>query len=135
MNTPQPLSWMWAEACALLDQAERRQQRFMDLLAAADRPAWQAPADVLVADGALHIIVALPGAEADRVVIALVDGALQIEAQVPPPDLGPGSRMLRMEIPHGVLRRRIALPAGRYRLTDRRLARGCLHLRLEEVSP
>jgi HSP20 family molecular chaperone IbpA len=136
MNTPQPMTWMWAEACALLEQAERRQQRFMDLLGgAADRPAWQAPADVLVAGRALHIIVALPGADADQVVITLADGALHIEAQVPPPDLGPGSRMLRLEIPHGLLRRRLALPPGRYRLTDRQLARGCLHLRLEEVSP
>jgi len=34
-----------------------------------------------------------------------------------------------------VMRRRIVLPPGNYRLTDRRLANGCLHLRLEEVSP
>lgn len=135
MNAPQPPAWMWAEACALLAQAERRQQRFMNLLGGSARPAWEAPANVLVAGAALHIIVALPGAEADQVVISQVGDALQIEARVPPPDLGPASRLLRLEIPYGVMRRRIALPPGNYRLTDRRLANGCLHLRLEEVSP
>ena len=47
MNAPLRQSWMWAEACALLAQAEQRQQRFMDLLATpARQPAWEPPADV-----------------------------------------------------------------------------------------
>jgi len=78
--------------------------------------------------------VALPGADADQVVIHVADGALQVEARVPAPDLGPRSRVLRLEIPYGAMRRRIPLPPGRYRLTERRLAHGCLHLRLQEVN-
>lgn len=135
MNTPFRPSWMWAEACALLAQAEQRQQRFMDLLSTpARQPAWEPPADVLAAEDEIYVMVALPGAEADQVVIHVADGALQIEARVAAPDLGPRSRVLRLEIPHGVMRRRIPLPPGRYRMTERRLARGCLHLRLQEVN-
>jgi HSP20 family molecular chaperone IbpA len=135
MNTPYRHSWMWAEACALLSQAEQRQQRFMELLSTpATRPAWEPPADVLVSENEICVIVALPGADADQVVLQVADGQLLIEARVPPPDLGPLSRVLRLEIPYGVMRRRIALPPGHYRLTERRLSRGCLHLRLQEVT-
>jgi hypothetical protein len=31
-------SWMWAEACALLEQAERKHRQFFDLLAAPPVP-------------------------------------------------------------------------------------------------
>ena len=54
----------------------------------------------------------------------------EIEAQVPPPCLGRGSRVLRLELPYGWMRRRIELPPGRYTVTERRLERGCLFLRL-----
>jgi hypothetical protein len=37
---------------------------------------------------------------------------------------------VRLEIPYGRMRRRIDLPSGRYVLGERRLERGCLHLRL-----
>lgn len=135
MNSPYRHSWMWAEACALLSQAEQRQQRFMELLSTpAARPVWEPPTDVLVADDEICVIVALPGAEPDQVVIQVADGQLQIEARVPPPDLGSRSRVLRLEIPYGVMRRRIALPPGHYRLTERRLAAGLLTLRLHEVN-
>jgi HSP20 family molecular chaperone IbpA len=134
MNASHRQSWMWAEACALLAQAEQRQQRFMELLSTpAMQPAWEPPADVLVSEREIHVVVALPGAEADQVVIQVVDGALQIEARVPPPDLGL-RRVLRLEIPYGAMRRRIPLPPGLYRLIERRLVLGCLHLRLQEVS-
>jgi len=135
MNAPYRSSWMWAEACSLLAQAEQRQQRFMDLLSTpAARPAWEPPADVLVSEDEIYVIVALPGADSDQVVIHVADGALQIEARVPPPGLGPRSRVVRLEIPYGAMRRRIPLPPGHYRLTERRLSQGCLHLRLQEVS-
>ncbi len=133
MNAPYRHTWMWAEACALLSGAEQRQQRPMESPSTPTQPVWEPPADVLVSENEICVIVALPGADADQVVIRVAGGQLQVEARVAP-DPGPHSRVLRREIPYGVMRRRIALPPGRYRLTERRLARGCLHLRLQEVT-
>jgi HSP20 family molecular chaperone IbpA len=40
----------------------------------------------------------------------------------------------RLEIPYGRFERRIALPAGRYQLIDRRLENGCLTLDLRRLG-
>lgn len=128
-------SWMWSEACTLLAKAEQRQQRFMDLLSTPEgTPVWEPPADVLVCDRDIDIVLALPGARVDDVVIRIIGASLQIEARVPPPALSPRSRVLRLEIPYGLMRRRIALPTGHYRLTEKRFSNGCLYLHLQEVS-
>jgi HSP20 family molecular chaperone IbpA len=126
---------MWAEACALVDEAERMHRRFFDLLATPTaQPAWEPPANVFTVDGDLLIVVALPGAESDNVVVQLMSGGLQIEAHVPPPLVAPRACVVRLEVPYGTMRRRIILPAGRYALIERRLSNGCLHLRLTESS-
>jgi len=62
-------SWMWAEACALLEQAERKHRHFFGLLAAPTaQPVWEPPADIFAAGSELNVVVALPGAHADEVV-------------------------------------------------------------------
>ena len=124
-------SWMWAEACALLDEAERKHRRFFELLAVpAAQPVWEPPADIF-ADGAeLQVIVALPGARAEEVAVQITPTGLQIETTVPPPSLGARVNVVRLEIPYGRMRRRIDLPPGHYALVERQLDRGCLFLRL-----
>lgn len=127
-------SWMWAQACALLDEAERRHRQFFGLLAGPSaRPAWEPPADVFTDGTEWQVTVALPGAQADEVVVHLTDSGLQIEASVPPPALGARAHVMRLELPYGRMRRRIELPPGRYALVERRLERGCLYLRLAGV--
>jgi len=54
---------------------------------------------------------------------------------VPPPALTPRVNVVRLEIPYGRMRRRIDLPPGHYALTERRLDRGCLFLRLTREAP
>ena len=125
---------MWAEACALIDQAERRQRSFFELLAVpAAAPVWEPPVNVFAVDGELHVVVALPGARVEDVVVQITGSGLVIEAAVPTP-FGVSAQVLRMEIPHGRMRRRIDLPAGRYALLENRLERGYLLLRLEGSS-
>jgi HSP20 family protein len=127
---------MWAEACALLDEAERKHRHFFELLAApATRPVWEPPADIF-ADGAeLHVVIALPGARAEEVVVQLTPTGLQIETTVQPPLLSARMSVVRLEIPYGRMRRRVDLPQGRYALAERRLDRGCLYLRLTREAP
>jgi HSP20 family protein len=135
MNTTRRKSWMWAEACALLDEAERKHRRFFELLAVpSSHPVWEPPADVF-ADGAeLRVMVALPGARADDVVVQITPTGLQIETLVPPPALSARMNVVRLEIPYGRMRRRIDLPRGHYVLVERQLDRGCLFLRLTKEA-
>lgn len=122
---------MWAEACALVDEAERRHRHFFELLAAPSAaPAWEPPVNIFSLDAELHIEVALPGARSDDVVIQITGSGLLIEATVPPPAFAADVSVVRLEIPYGRMRRRIDLPPGRYVLRERRLENGCLFVRL-----
>jgi HSP20 family protein len=122
---------MWAEACALLEQAERKHRHFFDLLAApSSRPVWEPPTDIFTDGSEVRVIVALPGAHAEDVTVQITPTGLQVETAVPPPAVSAALNVVRMEIPYGRMRRRIELPPGRYVLTERRLDHGCLHLSL-----
>ena len=122
---------MWAEAVALLDEAERKHRHFFQLLAApADRPVWEPPADIFADESQVNVVIALPGARADDISVQITATGLQVDTAVAPPHPGAALAVVRMEIPYGRMRRRIDLPAGRYALMERRLERGCLYLRL-----
>jgi HSP20 family protein len=131
MDTYRRKSWMWAEACAILEQAERKHRHFFDLITApASRPLWEPPADIFADGEQVNVVVALPGAHADDVHVQITATGLQIDTTVAPPAVSAVMNVVRLEIPYGRMRRRIDLPPGRYALTDRRLDNGCLHLRL-----
>jgi HSP20 family protein len=131
MNAQRRKSWMWAEACALLDEAEHRHRRFFELLAVPSAaPVWEPPINIFARGGDLHVEVALPGARADGVVVQITPTGLLIETTVPPPAFPSGVDVVRLEIPYGRMRRRIDLPPGRYALREHRLENGYLFLRL-----
>jgi HSP20 family molecular chaperone IbpA len=126
---------MWAEACARLEEAERRHRHFFELLAApAADPAWEPPANILSLGRDLEITLALPGARAEDVVAQVTPAALLIEATVAPPAFDAGVSVVRLEIPYGRMRRRIELPPGTYTLIEFRLDRGYLYVRLTGSS-
>jgi HSP20 family protein len=128
-------TWMWSEACALVDEAERQHRRFFRLLVTPTaQPTWEPPANIFTSDGHLQVIIALPGADVADVTVQINGSGLLVEARVPPPLLTPRTGVVRLEVPYGTMRRQIELPAGRYRLTERRLSNGCLHLRLAELA-
>jgi len=136
MNSNRRQSWMWAEACALLDEAERKQRHFFELLSVhAARPVWEPPADIFTEGAELQVVVALPGATAEEVAVRLTPTGVQIETTVPPPTLNARMSVVRLEIPYGRMRRRVDLPPGSYVLIERRLERGCLFLRLTREAP
>lgn len=126
--------WMWADACALVDEAEQLHRRFYRLLARPSaQPSWEPPVNVFRRAGIWSIVVALPGARADQVSIEIHEGGIDITALVAPPAPGFGSGIERLEIPYGRMRRQINLPSGRYAVTERRLELGCLYLQLTEI--
>jgi HSP20 family molecular chaperone IbpA len=125
---------MWSDACALVEEAERLHRRFFDLLATpAARPTWEPPVNVFTAGTEIQIAVALPGVAAEDITVHLAPTGLLIEAAAPPPALTAHASVLRLEIPYGRVRRQIDLPPGHYELVERRLANGCLYLRIAEA--
>jgi HSP20 family protein len=122
---------MWAEACALLEQAERKQRHFFELFSLpAALPSWEPPADIFSDGVHTDVVLALPGARAEDIRVQITAGGLQIDTSVPPPSVAATMKVVRFEIPYGRMRRRIELPPGRYVLVESRLDRGYLHLRL-----
>jgi HSP20 family protein len=125
---------MWAEACARLDEAERRHRRFYELLSGPSAaPVWEPPANILAVGPEIEVTVALPGARAEDVVAQITPSGLLIETTVSPPAFGAAAEVVRLEIPYGRMRRRIDLPPGGYKLLELKLDRGYLFLRLRET--
>jgi HSP20 family protein len=126
---------MWAEACALLDEAERKHRHFFELLSVPSaRPVWEPPADIFADGTEFHVVLALPGARAEEIAVQITPTGIQVDTIVPPPSLSARTNVMRLEIPYGRMRRRIDLPPGHYALLERRLDRGCLFLRLTRES-
>jgi HSP20 family protein len=131
MNATRRRSWMWAEACARLDEAERQHRRFYELLSGpAAAPVWEPPANILTVGPDIEVTVALPGARAEDVVAQITSCGLLIETTVSAPAFGAAAEVVRLEIPYGRMRRRIDLPPGGYELLELKLDRGYLFLRL-----
>ncbi|MFO7276471.1 MAG: Hsp20/alpha crystallin family protein [Pseudomonadota bacterium] len=134
MSSSTRKTWMWAEACAVLEEAEQLHRRFFSLLGVPARlPVWEPPADVLARDGEIWVVVALPGVDPESVELSVTPTGLSIRAERTPPLTAlEGARVVRLELPYGRFERTIDLPPGRYVLAERRLANGCLELRLIE---
>jgi len=130
-----PAEWMWAEACDLVEQAERMHRRFFRLSASTRAPAvWEPPADVFESADEVLVVVALPGVAPENVEVAAEPGALVVRAQRPLPFAAARVSVRQLEIPYGSFERRIALPSGRLEAVSRELTRGCLILRLRRLD-
>src|SRR5688572_30662356 len=112
MPTRNPTALMWAEACDLLEQADRMHRQFFRLAAAERaRPVWEPPVDVFEDKREIIIVIALPGVSADRTEVTLEGSTLLIRAESRILFGGPHCEVRRLEIPYGRFERRIALPA------------------------
>lgn len=137
MSIDRQFGWMWAQACELLDQADRMQRGFLryvgpsaDAAVRADAAVWEPPVDIQETSAGLQFVFALPGVSAEHIDVRLEPNALTVNA-IRPARLGsPDSVVRRMEIPHGRFFRRIALAGTRFRLGDTRYQNGCLEVRL-----
>lgn len=125
---------MWAEACEMLDRAERlHRQFFQPGSPRSRRPAWQPPIDVLETERELWIVIALPGVAPERFQVDFQDGWLIVAGERPLSVPAGGGQISRLEIPHGRFERRIELPPRRYELARSELVHGCLYLSLRKV--
>ena len=124
--------WMWAEACHLLEQAERLQRQFFTLGPAGPRATWEPPVDVYEDEDAFDIVVALPGVPPGCIEVRIDDHGLVVRGRCELTVRTSGCVVQRMEIPHGHFERRIALPELRLELEPPQSRNGLLLLRLRK---
>lgn len=130
-----PTSWMWEEACDLLDQAERLHRQFFRLSTSRRaRPVWEPPVDVYEDEREIIIVVALPGVSAEHIEVTIEMNTLVIRAESSMPFGRADCEIHRLEIPYGYFERRIELPAVRLETSTRELDNGCLILSLRKLG-
>ena len=126
---------MWAQACDLLDEAERMHRQFFRLAASGQTQAvWEPPVDVFEDAREIIIVVALPGVPAGRVEVTIESGTLVVRAESRIPFVGTRCAVRRIEIPYGYFERRIQLPDVRLEAGTREFTDGCLILRLRKMG-
>src|SRR3954469_18372556 len=121
-----PSALMWAQACEMLEQADRMHRQFFRLASASQPQAWEPPVDVFEDENDVVVVVAMPGVAPERVQIVTEAGAVTVRGERPLP-LTAGTRALvhQLEIPYGYFERRVALPHGQWRSMSHELANGC----------
>jgi HSP20 family protein len=135
MSSRNPTAWMWAQACELLDQAERMHRQFFRLAASGRTQAlWEPPVDVFEDEREIIVVVALPGVAFERVEITYESGMLVVRANRRIPFAGSPRAIRRLEIPYGLFERRIQLPEGRLDAGTSEYVDGCLILRLRKTG-
>ena len=135
MSSRNPTRWMWAQACDLLDEAERMHRQFFQLGASGrTRAVWEPPVDVFEDEREIIIVVALPGVPAGRVEVTTESGALVVRAESRIPFAGARGAVRRLEIPYGYFERRIQLPDVQLEAGTREFRDGCLILRLRKAG-
>ena len=126
-----PTDWMWAQACDLIEQAERMHRQFFHLTTSERAQAvWEPPVDMFEDDREVVIIVALPGVPAERIELVCAPGELIVRGERRLPRRLASAAIQRLEIPHGRFERRLPLPAGLWQLAGQEFANGCLQLLL-----
>ena len=135
MSFRNPTDWMWAQACELIEEADRMHRQFFRLTASERTKAvWAPPIDVFEDEREVIIAVALPGVPAERVEITVESNELVIRAEKPMRLAGARYVIRQLEIPYGYFERRIRLPQGPVEVGTREVMDGCLILRLRKTS-
>lgn len=126
---------MFAQACEMLEQAERMQRRFFRLAAATPAPAlWEPPVDVFEDEHEVTVIIALPGVAPDAVEISVEGGTLGVRAQGPVPFTTSRATVHQLEIPYGRFERQVPLPAGAFASASREARNGLVIVRLRKQA-
>lgn len=134
MASRNPTAWMWAEACQMLEQAERMHRQFFRLGTPGARVAWEPPVDVFESSGEIVIVVALPGVSPESVEVLYEPRGIIVRAERRIPVSEPGYAIGRLEIPYGCFERRLALPMDELEAGTRSWVDGCLVLTLRKRS-
>jgi HSP20 family protein len=135
MSSRNSNDWMWAQACALIDEAERMHRQFFRLgVSERTQAVWEPPVDVFEDGSEIIVVVALPGVAADAVEVTMEPGAVLVRAEARFPFAGEHHVVRRLEIPYGYFERRVPLPFAALEAATRESLNGCLVLRLRKST-
>jgi HSP20 family molecular chaperone IbpA len=128
-----PNAQMFAEACAMLKQAEQLHRQFFGPSSDASMACWEPPVDIFETVREVIVITAMPGVK-PAAVRAEIEGTTLIVTGVRPiPAAARGANIVRLEIPYGRFERRIAI-SSRLRLISQELENGSLKLTFTKVG-
>jgi HSP20 family protein len=126
-------TWMWAEACEIVDRADRlHRQFFRPTVINVRQPTWEPPVDVYETSYEFKIMIALPGVAPEHLSVILEDSHLIVDGRRHLPTSSEG-HIWRLEIPYGRFERHIELPAGRFEIGNREFVNGCLLVSLRKI--
>lgn len=132
MASRDPTAWMWAEACQMIEQAERLQRQFFRFSQTEAQATWEPPVDVFEDEREFTVIVALPGVSPDRVEASYDSRGLLVRAERRIPFDDGSCSIRRLEIPYGLFERRIPLPQVALEPGARKWVDGCLIVTLRK---
>lgn len=133
MPIPNLETWMWAEACEILDRADRiHRQFFRPAITNSQRVNWEPPVDIFESSKEFKITIALPGVIPEHINVLLENNKLIIAGHR---HLfgNSDSHIRRLEIPYGRFERCIELPVGHFEIGNRELVNGCLLISLHKI--
>jgi HSP20 family protein len=123
--------FLWSQALALSEEAERLQQRFLRYLGPIGEVlAWEPPVDIHETAEGLVLFFALPGVAARDIELFLSGGELTVSAMRSVPLVHPSAVIRRIEIPHGRFIRQIPLPEPSLEIGRAQYLNGCLQVHL-----
>jgi HSP20 family molecular chaperone IbpA len=126
-------SWMWAEACAMIDRADRLHRQFFRPNEMKSRPpSWEPPFDIYETRYDFKIMIALPGVNPEQVKVMLEKDHLIVSGKRHLP-VSAETEIRRLEIPYGRFERIIDLPAGHFEIGNREFLNGCLLISLQKI--
>lgn len=132
---PRTPAWMWSDAIAMLERAERMHRQFFEpATSTRARAVWEPPVDVLETEQDVLIFTALPGVAPEAVEAAIEGGVLVISGTRALPSELRTAVIHRLELPQGRFERRVPLPPGRYDLVRRQVANGTLIVSLRKTD-
>ncbi|MFJ1299378.1 Hsp20/alpha crystallin family protein [Pseudomonadota bacterium AL_CKDN230030165-1A_HGKHYDSX7] len=123
-------TWVWGDALALLQHAERMQRQL--LRCTEDAHCWEPAVDIIETDTDITVILAVPGVSTDNIVVRFDPDGITISGLRPFP-AAYRSRIHRLEIPYGRFTRRIGLSLHALEPVTPQLRDGCLILTLNKL--
>jgi len=135
MKSERQFGWMWAQACELLEQAERLQRQYVRYMGpGTDSAVWEPPVDMQESGGEVLLQFALPGVEAGNINVSLDSDGLTVSAVRPVRPAHRNAVIRRLEIPHGRFVRHISLGGAPLRILESVYVNGCLEVRLVKAA-
>jgi HSP20 family protein len=99
----QSTNWMWAEACALIERAERMQRDFTRPLGGDENSGWEPPIDIYETERQLWVKTAPPGVKPWDLKLAIVAHLLAVTGVRRLPPIARKAEIHRLEIPMDAL--------------------------------